>query len=234
MKKTFRNSLPIPAFFLAFILFSCSNPETKKEESKANEPGSSEFTPFNVMMIKHAVADYAKWRPVYDAHDSVRQAFGIKQEAIARGLEDPNLVLIIERVADIQKAKDFTVLPELKEAMQKAGVAGPPEFSFYNVIRYDETKIDQKDRCMVTHRVKDFDAWLKVYDEEGKAKRMEEGMLDRVMARGIDDPNIVHLVFAITDMAKAKAAINSEEKKKIMMDAGVEGKPDISFFTLEN
>jgi hypothetical protein len=31
---------------------------------------------------------------------------------------------------------------------------------------------------MVTHR-KDFDAWLKVYDEEGTIKRMEEGLIDR-------------------------------------------------------
>ena len=90
--------------------------------------------------------------------------------------------------------------------------------------------IDTKDRVMVTHRVKDFDAWVKVYDGEGKPTRASEGMVDRVLARGIDDPNIVHIVFAVTDMAKAKAAITSEAKKNLMMSAGVEGAPTIEFF----
>ncbi len=83
---------------------------------------------------------------------------------------------------------------------------------------------------MVTHKVKDFDAWLKVYDGEGKATRASQGMVDRVLARGIDDPNIVHIVFAVTDMAKAKAAISSEAKKKLMTSAGVEGPPTIEFY----
>ena len=85
---------------------------------------------------------------------------------------------------------------------------------------------------MITHKVKDFDAWLKVYDGEGMATRAAEGMVDRVIARGVDDPNMVHIVFAITDMTKAKAAITSEAKKKIMMSAGVDGPPTIEFYNM--
>ena len=130
------------------------------------------------------------------------------------------------------KAKEFSALPNLKEAMKKAGVTGPPEFAYYDVIRNDDSKIDQKERLMVTHRVKDFDAWLKVYDAEGTAKRMEEGLIDRGMARDIDDPNIVTLVFAITVMAKAKEGISSEAKKKLMMDAGVDGPPKMFYYKI--
>ena len=86
---------------------------------------------------------------------------------------------------------------------------------------------------MVVHHVKDFDAWLKVYDGEGKAKRMEEGFMDRGMARGVDDPNMVCLVFALMDMAKAKAAITSDAKKKLMTDAGVDSPPQIFFYKFE-
>jgi len=55
-------------------------------------------------------------------------------------------------------------------------------------------------------------------------------MVDVVMARGILDSNLVHLVFDIKDMAKAKAAIMSEDKKKLMMSAGVIGAPKIVFY----
>ncbi|MBK8585427.1 MAG: cyclase [Bacteroidetes bacterium] len=84
---------------------------------------------------------------------------------------------------------------------------------------------------IINHKVKDFDAWLKVYDGEGVATRAEEGMVDVLLARGIDDPNIVYIVFDITDMEKAKAALSSESKKNLMMSAGVEGAPKMDFYT---
>jgi hypothetical protein len=73
-----------------------------------------------------------------------------------------------------------------------------------------------------------------VYQAEGKAKRAENGLVERGMARDIDDPNRVTVVFAITDMVKAKARVGSEELKKLMTDAGVEGPPQIVFYKLLN
>ena len=46
---------------------------------------------------------------------------------------------------------------------------------------------------------------------------------------GIDDPNIVYIVFAIADMVRAKAAINSEAKKKLMSSAALKGCRLLSF-----
>jgi quinol monooxygenase YgiN len=182
------------------------------------------------MLIKHTVMDYEKWRPAYDAHGSVRKEYGQTDLDVLREIADQDQVLIVERIEDIQKAKDFTNLPDLKNTMQKAGVKSAPKFSYYEVIRNDDSKIDAEERIIVTHRVKDFDEWLKAYDGEGKATRANEGMVDRVLARGIDDPNIVHIVFAVTDMAKAKTAISSEAKKKLMISAGVEGRPTIEYY----
>ena len=71
---------------------------------------------------------------------------------------------------------------------------------------------------------------LKVFDAEGPAKRATEGFADRALGRGIDDTTMVHIVFEVTDMAKARAAIASDEKKKLMTSAGVIGKPDIRFY----
>jgi quinol monooxygenase YgiN len=233
--KKFLTPILIVVFTVAFL--SCKNNKTEKVEPEKAMPKDTTtavavFEPFKVIVIKHKVVDYDKWRKGYDAHDSMRQAYGIKHYIVGRGIDNPNMIVIINKFSDVQKAKDFSVLPNLKEVMKKAGVIGKPEFSYYDVIRDDSTKIDQKDRLMVTHRVKDFDAWLKVYDAEGTAKRMEEGLIDRGMARSIDDPNVVTLVFAVTDMKKAKESMTSEAKKKLMMDAGVEGAPEMFYYKI--
>jgi hypothetical protein len=231
--KTFWSPVLVFVFTVAFL--SCKNNKTEKVEPvevKDTATAVTVFTPFKVITIKHKVADYEKWRKEYDAHDSVRLAYGISHFVVGRGLEDPNLILIIDKMSDVQKAKEFSVLPDLKEKMKKAGVTGKPEFGYYDVIRNDASEIEQKDRLMVIHRVKDFDAWLKVYDAEGIAKRKGEGLIDRGMARGVDDPNRVALVFAITDMEKAKASITSKAKKKLMTEAGVEGPPEMFFYKI--
>ncbi len=223
---------PILALVFAVALFSCNNPKTKKEEAQKTDDATAS-TPFKAFLVKHTVADYAKWLPAYNANDSLRKAYGLTSYGLGRGLDDSNTIVVMNKMDDVQKAKDFTALPDLKDAMMKAGVTSAPEFSYWNVIRNDDSKIDQKERIMVTHHVKDFAAWLKVYDGEGKAKRMEEGMIDRGVARSVDDSNMVSLVFAITDMAKAKAAITSDAKKKLMTDAGVDSPPTIMFYKFE-
>jgi len=239
MKNVKKFLVPVLLLVFTVAFLSCKKNKTEKMETEEGMPMDTvaevaAFEPFKVIVIKHKVADYDKWRKGYDAHDSVRQAYGISHYVIGRGMDDRNTVIVIDKMNDVTKAKEFSAMPSLKEAMKKAGVIGSPEFAYYEVIRNDDSKINLKDRIMVTHRVKDFDAWLKVYDAEGVAKRMEEGLIDRGMARSIDDPNMVTLVFAISDMEKAKAAINSEEKKKLMTEAGVEGSPKMFYYKLEN
>jgi hypothetical protein len=56
--------------------------------------------------------------------------------------------------------------------------------------------------------------------------------VDRGLGRSIDDPNMVYIIFAITDMAKAKARVGSPELKKLMKDAGVDGPPQIVYYKL--
>jgi hypothetical protein len=227
-------SILVTVFTVAF--FSCKNNKTEEVDEMSTmeevDTASIAFMPFKVILIKHDVADYNKWRVAYDTHDSIRMLYGISHFVIGRGMDNPNTIMVIDKMNDVNKAKDFSMLPSLKEAMKKAGLISTPKFGFYEVIRNDDSNINLKDRLMVTHRVKDFDAWLKVYDEEGTIKRMEEGLIDRGMARSVDDPNMVTLVFAISDIDKAKAMISSEEQKKLMMEAGVEGVPEMFYYKL--
>lgn len=236
MKNSKRLWMSVLGIVFTVVFFSCKNNKAEKVEEVSTmeevDTASTAFMPFKVIVIKHDVADYNKWRLAYDAHDSVRMTYGISHFVIGRGMDNPNTIMVIDKMDDVNKAKDFSMLPSLKDAMKKAGVLNTPKFGFYEVIRNDDSKINLIDRLMVTHRVKDFDAWLKVYDEEGIVKRMEGGLIDRGMARNVDDPNMVTLVFAISDIDKAKALIKSEEQKKVMMDAGVEGVPEMFFYKL--
>ena len=225
---------------IASTLFSCN--ADKKESAKEEPVQTSDtatnmkmapepvFTPFDMAEISHSVKDYAKWRPFFNTDSTTRKAIGMKDIVVGRSNDKPNNVVIALQVSDVQKAKDFGANPRLKEVMDKAGVTSKPTIDFYHVIRFNaESK--EKQWVLVTHKVKDFDAWLKVFDDEGTANRAGQGLIDVVLARGIDDPNIVHLVFDIKDMSKAKASILSEEKKKLMMSAGVVGVPQIEFYT---
>ncbi len=231
-------------FTLAVIgmLFSCNadKKETAKEEPVKTADSTTVvkatpepvFTPFDIAEISHTVKDYATWRPFFDTDSTLRKANGMENIVVGRGIDKTNSIMIALQVSDVKKAKDFAADPRLKKVMDKAGVISKPRVDFFHVIRFDaESK--EKQWVVVTHKVKDFDAWLKVFDNEGTANRASQGLIDVLLARGIDDPNIVHLVFDIkeNDMAKAKASILSDEKKKLMMSAGVEGTPKIEFYS---
>ena len=233
----------ISVLLLALGLFSCNNSgssnsnETKTDTTlkdtaavtQAPAAAPSLAAPFDVEEITSKIKSYAQWKPVFEADSVNRMAAGMQNIAIGRNLKDSNGITSAFKIADVAKAKAFSADPRLKPAMEKAGVISKPEFAYWHVIRFNPDS-HEKQWVEIAHKVKDFDAWLKVYDAEGTAQRASEGTNDVVLARGIDDSNMVKLVFDITDMAKAKAAFSSDAKKKIMMNAGVIGKPEIEFY----
>jgi heme-degrading monooxygenase HmoA len=82
------------------------------------------------MLIRHRVADFAKWKPVYDAHASAREKAGLKEIHLLRNLDDPNEVILLFSVEDIDKAKAFAASDDLRTAMQRAGVSDKPDVYF--------------------------------------------------------------------------------------------------------
>ena len=47
------------------------------------------------ILVRHKVTDFAKWKPVYDAHLSARQKAGLREEHLFRNADDPNEVLLL-------------------------------------------------------------------------------------------------------------------------------------------
>jgi hypothetical protein len=203
----------------------------KTDTSAAAPAATTPSGPTNIMTIKARVANYAKWKPSYDSHDSIRQANGLHNYVIARGVEDSNMVLVALKMDDVDKAKAMAASPEMKERMKKGGITGPATMDFTTTVMNDTTAIQQTVRLMVKHKVKDWDAWKKAFDDHKQA-RIDAGLTDRVVGYTVGDNHSVTLVFAVADMAKAKAFINSKDLKDKMKEGGVEGQPSFFFYRI--
>ena len=84
----------------------------------------------NYVLIRHKVADFTKWKTIFDAHRGVRQEAGLKERYLLRGVENLNEVVILLEAEDLQKARAFMDSADLREVMKKAGVLGKPDVYF--------------------------------------------------------------------------------------------------------
>ena len=84
-------------------------------------------------MVKHIVADYARWKSIFDADHASRQAAGSKGGQVFRSADDPNeVVMLLEW--DLETARQFSQRDESRAKMREAGVLGAPEFYFLEEI----------------------------------------------------------------------------------------------------
>lgn len=82
------------------------------------------------LLIRHKVADYAKWKPGFDAHGVTRQANGSRGGQLFRNATDPNELVILLEWDDLEKARQFTQSEDLREVMQRLGVVDHPDIYF--------------------------------------------------------------------------------------------------------
>lgn len=123
------------AMLFGSVAFASGNVVTSKTSSPApvntvTPAATATMATSGMMMIYHKVADYAKWRPVYDADQSNRDATGLTNCQVHQSMENANDVVIVCNMADMKKAKDWASSKPLKDTMKKAGVKGKPEM-FY-------------------------------------------------------------------------------------------------------
>jgi quinol monooxygenase YgiN len=88
------------------------------------------------LFIKHKVADYTAWKKTFDEFVETRRAGGEKSFQILHPENEPNNLYLIFEWDNIANAQNFMQSPELKSAMQNAGVTEEPQISFLN--EYDK------------------------------------------------------------------------------------------------
>ena len=82
------------------------------------------------MLVRHKVEDYEKWKPVFDGHQATRRESGGKGGFLFRNADDPNETIILLEWPDLEDARRFAQSEDLRETMQRAGVAEQPDIYF--------------------------------------------------------------------------------------------------------
>lgn len=80
---------------------------------------------------------------------------------------------------------------------------------------------------LVRHKVRDFAKWKRGYSAHVAARR-KAGLKQKALLRSIRNPKDVVLLFQAGDLKKARAFASSRQLRKVMKEAGVVGKPEIS------
>ena len=85
------------------------------------------------ILIRHKVEDYTKWKPVFDEHGATRKASGSKGGYLLRNIDDANEVVIFIEMDDLEKARQLVQSEDLRQAMERSGVADQPDIYFLDL-----------------------------------------------------------------------------------------------------
>jgi heme-degrading monooxygenase HmoA len=82
------------------------------------------------MLVRHSVEDYKAWKSVFDSVGDLRRRSGEKSYQILRQGNGSNELVALFEWDSLDNARKYAASPELKAAMERAGVTGKPEILF--------------------------------------------------------------------------------------------------------
>jgi hypothetical protein len=81
-------------------------------------------------IVRHRVTNFESWKKIFESMIPVRAKYGWISHLVLRDASDPNMVTVINRVQNLQGAKEYGASAELREGMKNGGVQGPPDLFF--------------------------------------------------------------------------------------------------------
>ena len=82
------------------------------------------------VLVRHKVKDYANWKSALDETKRWAKSKGVRSQRILRNTTDPNEVVVVNEFDGLVDAQEFAQSDELKQTMQRAGVAEAPSVWF--------------------------------------------------------------------------------------------------------
>lgn len=79
-----------------------------------------------LLIVKHEVTEYDKWRAVYEEVQPLRDKHHIEAQSVWQSPDNGGDVTVLHTFPTIADAQAFASDPELKDAMARAGVNAPP------------------------------------------------------------------------------------------------------------
>lgn len=85
-----------------------------------------------MLAINHPVADFDKWKAVYDIFPPTTH--GAEFARVNRSVDDPSMVTVVSGFTSLETLRAFIGDPELKSKMMEAGVVGEPRIEIYEEV----------------------------------------------------------------------------------------------------
>jgi heme-degrading monooxygenase HmoA len=82
------------------------------------------------VLVHHKVADFLKWKQVFDSHLNKRMGAGETGCRLFHSIEDPREVTLLLDWESLEHARRFMTSSDLRTTMQSAGVVGEPEVHY--------------------------------------------------------------------------------------------------------
>lgn len=79
-----------------------------------------------LMIVRHKVKDFAAWKKGFDAHAGAQRSVGLTNPRVFHSSDNHNEMVVLFDASDVAAAKKFVASPDLKSAMEKAGVVDQP------------------------------------------------------------------------------------------------------------
>ena len=100
----------------------------------ATVPGARADEAGVFLVVTHRVADFDKWKAVFDGTAALKRGYGWKQSSVFAIDGDRNNVMVMEEFGSLERAKAFASSAELRDAMGEAGVMGPPDIRYIQTV----------------------------------------------------------------------------------------------------
>ena len=184
---------------------------------------------FRVEIATASVAAVDSWPATRASLARIAQAAGRKQIASGLSLDRPGCAIWADLIPP--SAADDTLVPGRELASAHTG-----ETSIVQVHRqaFDVVRFLPAPNCEYflefTLKVDDFETWMLAFDQEGAAQRATDGLIDEVIARGVNDPSLVHLVFLVSELETARRGVRSPARTCFSPAAAVPRQPPFEFF----
>jgi len=86
------------------------------------------------VLIRHKVADYAKWKAAVLAFKQIRKGSGEKSFCVCRNARNSNDVTVFCAWDTTARMKAFMKSADLRNAMKDAGVISKPEVTYFKTM----------------------------------------------------------------------------------------------------
>ncbi len=88
-----------------------------------------------IVLVRHKVADFGRWKQVFDGNFGIRHGAGELSCRIFHAHDNGTDLTLLFEWETLEKARAFFASEPLKSGMQQAGVVGSPEIVYLDEIR---------------------------------------------------------------------------------------------------